>query len=84
MVCILTVLQTFHVVPMCPRLPHEDVNSKKRVGLYGKERQSKHQCVLNPYLVAYLQLFGEFRSWGRFVTIYMSPYSQYVHVHVDM
>ena len=47
-----------------PRLPHEDVNTNKRVGLYGKERQSKHHCVLNPYLVAYLQLFGEFRSWG--------------------
>lgn len=31
-----------------PRLPYGDV-----------DQQSKRQCVLNPYLIAFLQLFGE-------------------------
>lgn len=77
----------FHVGPIiCPRLPHEDVGSKKR-GLYGKERSSKHHCVLNPYLVAYLQLLGEFRSWDLvliLMLVYIIHVSHIVHMYLDM
>ncbi len=40
------------------RLPYAILNHSRRLGFWN-DRQNKRQCVLDPFLVAYLQLFGE-------------------------
>ena len=52
------------------RLASEILNHSRRLGFW-HDRQNKRQCVLDPFLVAYLQLFGMFpcNQW-----ILISPY----------